>query len=92
MLSQSNCAVSIASTVAFQAAWFRIPSLTFEMGDSSRLPYTDGVRIAHVRNKEELIDALERVYAASKSRVALNAEANNSDQSVAHKVAAYLRS
>ena len=92
MLSQSNCAVSIASTVAFQAAWFGIPSLTFEMGDSSRLPYTDGVRVTHVRNKEDLIAALERVYTTSKTRVALNAEVKNSDRSVAHKVAAYLRS
>lgn len=92
MLSQSKCAVSIASTVAFQAAWFGIPSFTFEMGDSSRLPYTDGVRIAHIRNKEELLSALENVYTASKSSAALNALPKNSDQSVAHKVAAYLRS
>jgi hypothetical protein len=62
MLSVANCSISIASTVSFQASWFGIQSLTFELRTTSRLPYTDGQKVRHIKTGEELVDVLEESY------------------------------
>ncbi|MCK6640128.1 MAG: hypothetical protein L6Q81_08580 [Bacteroidia bacterium] len=90
MLSVANCSVSIASTVSFQASWFGIPSFTFEMANESRLPYTDGKRISHIRSRDELVNALITVYNESSKGGAKNTELQTVRKSVAEKTVAYL--
>lgn len=68
MLSLASASVSIASTVSFQASWFSIPSITFELSPVSRLPFTDGIRVKHVNSPEQLLIDLETIYNSGKRK------------------------
>lgn len=92
MLSASDCSVSIASTVSFQASWFGIPSYTFETDEVSRLPYTDGKRVIHIRTKKELIDEMTRIYNTETKKKNIGSGHGHKSDSVAHRIAFYLRS
>ena len=54
LLKISNVAISVASTVAFQALWFGIPSLSFEVTERMRLPGLENIKVIHVRSREDL--------------------------------------
>lgn len=92
MLSLASASVSIASTVSFQASWFSIPSITFELSPFSRLPFTDGIRVKHVNSPELLLTDLESVYHSAK-RKNIREQKNvivDPDYPVAKRIAAFL--
>jgi hypothetical protein len=91
MLSSADVAVSVASTVSYQASWFSIPSLTFELMEKSRLPHIDGEKVKHINDPSQLLQFLESCYAEKKA----NGRAEKNQQSpdsfpVASRMAAIL--
>ncbi|HLA59282.1 MAG TPA: hypothetical protein VK622_10995, partial [Puia sp.] len=45
---KSDVAISFSSTVSYQASWFGIPSLNFEVAEVSRLSFVDNQKVFHV--------------------------------------------
>lgn len=90
LLGQSDLSVSIASTVSAQAAWFGIPSVTFELSERSRLTNVDGVRVKHINSAAGLREFLESAYLSSLGRNKTG-ESGLPEKTVAEKMAAFLK-
>jgi hypothetical protein len=61
LLSIADVAVSMASTVCYQAGWFDIPSISFEMKNYSRMYFIDGIKYFHCKTISELDKTIKNI-------------------------------
>jgi hypothetical protein len=59
LFMKSELAISFSSMVSYQASWFKIPSLNYEVSEVSRLPFVDNHKIINVSTVEKLKDYLD---------------------------------
>jgi hypothetical protein len=86
LMLKAKVAISFGSTVSMQAAWFNIPSVTFEYAPQSLLLYVDQKKVHHLNTIASLGDFIDTALNKEQD----TKESERAAESVAQKMAKYL--
>lgn len=67
---KSDVTISFSSTISSQASWFNVPSINYELSETSRLPFVDNETIFHVNSIKGVEEKLNKyLYNWNKPKV-----------------------